>query len=314
MDHLQPDQPILAPRGFVTIATGADKYYQMALNLLHSYRLHGNSSLPFALICDKDCAIAREFDHVVIIPEPHYSFLDKLTLCDTTPYQETIFIDADSLVFEDTNPLWEDFAQADDVSCYGRELPLESSDGWFYYEGMGDLKSQLKFNVSMHGGLYYLRKTPRCQAIFHKAIELVEHYSEYSFYYFDKPADEPVLALSMALADCKPCPKPIRVVFYITHKEKIRIAPSGRMTLHRQPCDPLILHFGARNIPRFLYQYSSALIEQKLQSSASTPSIGAYLKVWCKCLPYETKYRSKKLLKKLLPGKAISTLKKAIKH
>jgi len=311
---LQSTQHILAPRGFVTIATGSDKYYKMALNLLHSYQLNGNSNLPFALICDKDCDISREFDHVVIIPNPHNSFLDKLSLYDTTPYQETIFIDADSLVLQDTNPLWDDFAQSDDLSCYGRELPLESLDGWFYYEGMKDLKSQLKFNISMHGGLYYLRKTSRCQAIFDKAIELVDHYRDYSFYYFNEPADEPLLALSMALSDCKPCPKPMRVVFYITHKEQIRISPSGKMNLYKKSCNPMILHFGTRNIPRFLYQYSVALVDQKLQNCPDSFKLDIYLSVWSKCIPYEIKYHAKTILKKLLPYKAILILKKAIKR
>lgn len=303
-------QPI-APRGFVTIATGAPKYYEMAQRLLHSYRLNGNCSLPFALICDKDCDIAREFDHVVVLPDPHYSFLDKLSLCDSTPYQETIFIDADSLILKDMNPLWDDYADEEDFSCYGCKLPLESREGWFYYEGMGKLQPLLKYNVSLHGGMYYLRKTPRCQAIFHRAIELVDEYQDYSFYYFSKPADEPVLALSTALNDGQPCSKPSRVVFYNTHKEKIRTSVSGTLHLHGKICDPHILHFGARNIPRFLYQYQSALIEKKLQNSAFQPNILVYLTIWLKCLPIEFKYRSKKLLKRILPSKVIIFLKKA---
>jgi hypothetical protein len=305
-------QPAVAPRGFVTIATGAPKYYEMALRLLHSYRLNGNSSLPFALICDKDCEAAREFDDVVILPEPHYSFLDKLSLCNSTPYQETIFIDADSLVLKNLNPLWDDYADEEDFSCYGCKLPLESRDGWFYYEGMGKLQPLLKYNVSLHGGMYYLRKTARCQEIFRKAVELVDEYQDYSFYYFKKPADEPVLALSMALNGGHPCSKPSRIVFFNTHKEKIRTAVTGKLSLFGKACDPHILHFGARNIPRFLYQYQSALVEKKLQDAAFTPNCSTYLKVWMKCLPFEIKYRSKKALKKILPAKVISILKKSL--
>ena len=41
-------------RGFITIATGRDKYYEMAKNLVLSYRLFCDNPLPFAIMCDKE--------------------------------------------------------------------------------------------------------------------------------------------------------------------------------------------------------------------------------------------------------------------
>ncbi|MBE6790832.1 MAG: hypothetical protein E7535_06555 [Ruminococcaceae bacterium] len=40
-------------RGFVTLATGNVKYYNMALNMLNSFRIH-NPDVPFAIVCDRE--------------------------------------------------------------------------------------------------------------------------------------------------------------------------------------------------------------------------------------------------------------------
>lgn len=47
-------------RGFVTIATGDEKYYKLAFNLLRSYKLHcTGEKLPFAVICDRKINIRK---------------------------------------------------------------------------------------------------------------------------------------------------------------------------------------------------------------------------------------------------------------
>ena len=80
------------------MATGKRLYYVLTQNLLISYRLHNPDPQPFALICDRRNEITEEFDDVVIMDSPSFSFNDKLRLADLTPYDETIFIDADCLV------------------------------------------------------------------------------------------------------------------------------------------------------------------------------------------------------------------------
>ena len=41
-------------KGFVTIATGQERYYKLARNLLHSYRLFAKDPFPFAIISDRE--------------------------------------------------------------------------------------------------------------------------------------------------------------------------------------------------------------------------------------------------------------------
>lgn len=90
-------------RGFVTIATGDEWYYRIAINLLRSYRLFSENPMPFALICDRERKETEEFDKVILMEEPSCTYLDKLRLPEYIPYDETIFVDADSLAFRDLN-------------------------------------------------------------------------------------------------------------------------------------------------------------------------------------------------------------------
>lgn len=39
--------------GFLTIATGDEKYYKMAANLLQSYRYFSKPLFPFAILADR---------------------------------------------------------------------------------------------------------------------------------------------------------------------------------------------------------------------------------------------------------------------
>lgn len=54
------------------------------------------------------------------------------------------------------------------------------------------------------GGGYYLRRSDRCKKVFELANYFAQHFDEYQFTGFITPADEPILALAMAVYDCKP--------------------------------------------------------------------------------------------------------------
>ncbi|WP_121662788.1 hypothetical protein [Metabacillus litoralis] len=192
-------------KGFITIATGKEKYFLLARNLLYSYRKFTKNPLPFALITDRENEYTTEFDDVIIINDSSFNFMDKLKLYKYTPYDETIFIDADSLAYGDLNTYWEYFCDAGDFSCFGHFYEdINTNRGWFFNDGLGEYKDKISFIPSFNGGIYFFRKTPTCQSIFELANYFADSYSKYSFAMFDKPADEPVLALSMALHNCKP--------------------------------------------------------------------------------------------------------------
>ena len=191
-------------RGFVTIATGNERYYIIAKNLLDSYRFHAGG-YPFAIICDRENEYTAAFDKAVLMKNPSNSYMDKLRLFDHLPFDETIFIDADCLIYGDIDRWWDLFEQADDFSAFGRALEdLSTDQGWFRTEGMGKYRDQIHFVPNFSGGVYYLRNTERCAKVFEIAKEAAAHYREYPFAIFEDPADEPVIALGMAVTHCRP--------------------------------------------------------------------------------------------------------------
>lgn len=195
----------LAPHGFVTIATGDVRYYKLACNLLKSYRLNAKCQYPFAILAEKENEYTAQFDHTILIENPSRSYNDKLRLFEYLPYEETIFIDADCLIYSDLNHWWERFSDAGDFCAFGfAHDDLSAGRGWFRPSGMREFAPQISFVPSFNGGVYFMRNTENCKKVFDAARHCAEHYSDYAFNMFKKPADEPVLALGMAVHDCRP--------------------------------------------------------------------------------------------------------------
>lgn len=191
-------------RGFVTLAVGDVKYYKLAANLLISYRKSNNcSSEKFAIFCDKENEYTKLFDKVIIIEKPYFSYMDKLIMLSNPPFEKNIFIDADCLIFNDANIYWDYFPKKG-VSCFGQALSLESKDGWFELDNIGEYRDRVKFIPNMHGGIIFFNKDNVTKEIYELSLEVADNYDKYTFKYFEKPADEPILALCMAVFDIKP--------------------------------------------------------------------------------------------------------------
>ena len=191
-------------QGFVTIATGNVWYYRLALNLLHSYRLHSSNQYPFAIICDKENEVTKEFDDVIVMENALCSCVDKVVLPDYLPYDETIFIDADCLVYGDIDNYWDSFSEATSFSAFGSVCPDDSLYGWFKKDEVGDYSDSIRFIPEFNGWVYYLRKSEELEAFAVTAKDILQNYRDYRFRQFTKPADEPIFALAMAVHGFKP--------------------------------------------------------------------------------------------------------------
>lgn len=187
-------------RGFVTIATGKSFYYELAKNLLLSYKLYTDEPYPFAVLCDQENEYTALFDDVVILPDAKRSYFDKFELLIRAPYDETIFIDADCLAYEDLNQFWDYFKDADDFSAGGEDAPIDSEGGLFWEDSIGEYKGRVRWKPSVHGGLYFIRRGPVCDAIYGDYQNIMNHYHEYRWP--DDCVDEPVFGLAMAANGC----------------------------------------------------------------------------------------------------------------
>ena len=250
-------------KGFITIATGKEEYYELARNLLRSYRHFCQEPLPFAILADRENEYTAEFDDVIIFPDgATNSYLDKLCLAEFAPYDTTIFIDADCLAYGDLNVIFDHFLDADDFSCFGRVLPLDDKTGWFEFENLGELQEKVSYVVGLHGGIYFMRKGSMSQNVMHDAKGFIADYKKYGFRGKFDLGDEPLVALSMAINNCHPIPFiPEDICCYWEHENRVDMdITRGKATVDGQ-YDTILLHWGTRFTRGLLYKKQVTLLE-----------------------------------------------------
>ena len=191
-------------RGFITIATGKEQYYKIAANLLASYRHFSSNPVPFAILCDRTNEYTALFDDVVILEHPLFSYVDKVALPDYVPYDENIFIDADSLAYRDLNDFWAYFEGAPDFTAFGASYPLDCKYGWFKPQDVGSYKDSIEFIPDFIGGVYFIRKTEELRTFSKTCADVMASYYQYKFRQFKDPCDEPIFALAMAVHGFRP--------------------------------------------------------------------------------------------------------------
>ena len=154
-------------RGFVTLATGDIVYYKMAANLLASFRMH-NPGVPFAIICDRENEYTKLFDDVIVLEEVNGNYLDKFSLLVKSPYDESIFIEPDCLIYRNLDFFWDLFSHESDCSSFGwNEGGITH---WFKTEEtrcrLYEIVSELSENAIVplfNPGYIFVRKGPNCQ-------------------------------------------------------------------------------------------------------------------------------------------------------
>ena len=255
-------------KGFITIATGKEQYYKIARNLLRSYRYTTESPLPFAILCEEENEYTKEFDVVRVYPKATRSYLDKVEMFELLPFDINIFIDADCLCFSNINHLFDIYEDADDFCCYGRVLPLDDKTGWFEYDNLNaDLQKQINYVVGLHGGIYYMRKTEKCKKVLEDAKAFSKTYADYKFKgKFETPGDEPVVALSMAVNDCKPISfKYHSIVCYWEHENNLELDIKNAVAVSKDKGESYdIVHWGTRFTTSIPYKKVMVDLETEL--------------------------------------------------
>lgn len=187
-------------KGFLTVATG-DYFHYLAINMRNSYHYSQKRKYPLCVITDPDGeAILREyFDDVVVIPQKNDGYINKLRIQSLSPYDETIFIDADTLIVRDISDWWEVFEKSCfDVAVWGWNVPIDSPRAGKLISEKAAQKYGITRYIGFNGGVYYFKKTPKAAAIYSRAMELLDCYIEDEQHLFNgKKGDEPVMAIAL---------------------------------------------------------------------------------------------------------------------
>ncbi|WOI52357.1 hypothetical protein [Parvularcula sp. LCG005] len=157
--------------GYVTLAFGEQRYFELALNVALSVRLK-DPDRPISLIHDGQRDIAHMtpfFDQVITMPiDPQYKgFANKLRLYPFSPYDKTMFLDGDCLIVKgDMGRHW--------LKAEGHAFTVAGEkriNGQWYGQDIKTLIDTLEipYLVQMNSGVFYFEKGAEAEAFFETA-------------------------------------------------------------------------------------------------------------------------------------------------
>lgn len=152
------------------MAFGRDGYLRMASGLARSIRLY-NAEVPLAVISDRDSSSLRRWFDIIIPLKPELGpgLAHKLNLDRYSPFERTLFIDADFLVFDNVDRLWRYFDDNNPFGLFGRYMKT----GEVHYAIEDAAKCMAKLGLSRmvmtNTGVLYFDKSETAKQVFHTA-------------------------------------------------------------------------------------------------------------------------------------------------
>lgn len=147
----------------------------MAIRLARSIRIH-SPGIPIAVVAnnnsDRYSLLLENFDYVINYNDEYTGWLIKLSLNELSPYEESIFIDADSLVVRNLSFIFDllkyySFATVGDNVVFADQFFHDSQRG-HYSDG--------RMMPSFNGGFYWFRKDPIAANVFSSAKNALVDY------------------------------------------------------------------------------------------------------------------------------------------
>lgn len=166
----------------MTLATGNIVYYKMAANLLASFRIH-NPDVPFAIICDRKNEYTEQFDDVIVLEKANGNYIDKFSLLVNSPYDESIFIEPDCLIYRNIDFFWDLLSHESNCSSFGW-----NSGGLHRWFNTDETRTRLLELVPetdkntivplFNPGYIFVRKGSQCQKMYEDCLAAAERINE----------------------------------------------------------------------------------------------------------------------------------------
>ena len=244
-----PSSDVNTRRGVVTLAFGAAKYVDMAKDLARSMAINSPHVARAVATDSKDPELKELFTQICPVPDEVLrakGLESKLFLDRVTPFEETLFLDSDTLVFADLDELWERFAGYS-FAPVGKTI---TQSEWF--ADSKRLQQQFGFEkfASFNGGLYYFRKDALSAKIFETARQLRDKYDELGLVRLSGGiSEEPIYCLAMSMNGLAPVPKdrgPIMSV--VRGKADLNVLTGKRLVTlaDGSVVEPHVVHFCSR--------------------------------------------------------------------
>jgi hypothetical protein len=230
-------------KGIITIAVGK-KHSLQAKYLAYSCMLHAPNVIR-AVITDFPDILNNYYD--IVIPynqEDGNPFTIKLKLYLYTPFDKTIYIDADSLVLHPIDLYW-DFLIDKPFAYEGKPF----SEGCWYFDIEKIIKQiDVPWIPKFNSGMFLFEKNERSRAVFTAACEYLENSGAFDIPFFRGKMlpDEPFFAMALAKHGIESVKEYGRFSRTLIGAEKIHInviRGIGYFVKNGIPVFPLVVHF-----------------------------------------------------------------------
>jgi hypothetical protein len=192
----------VAKKGLITIAFGKPKYLRQAVCLARSLRYH-MPDWPVSLVTDQLVFDGSDmFDQIIPLNQKlGRGVTQKLGLYESSPYEETLFIDSDCICVRDFSAEFAQIRQRDFASVGGEYL--KAGDREKTIKDLAKTLAELGISrfLKFNGGVYFFRKSGLAEAVFGTALSLLERYQDLGIRQFDSAGanDETLFGLAMEL-------------------------------------------------------------------------------------------------------------------
>lgn len=178
------------------MAWGSPRFMEMAILLAKSIRLF-NKTIPLAIATDSDAYEHLKDWYDFIIPlrkDVPKNNAQKTYLNTYSPFDKTIFIDADCLVFHDVSIYFDLYKDAS-IGVMGR---WRNDGTWWYDVPKMCERFQIDNVAFFNGGFYYFSKTALSDSVFDLAKTYTHDWKNGLGQYCDKPSvsDECCMSVS----------------------------------------------------------------------------------------------------------------------
>jgi len=269
-------------RSVLTIAGGKKIYIDMACNLAMSFLFwNSNSEIKFYLVTDRADYIPTGLKSKINIIEKstdelNKGFSSKLQIADFLQTQQTLFIDADCLVYGDLSSVFNTF-EGHLLSVIGYNRTAGINTGFCNDISQVLAKTDTSYYPMLCGSVYYVENVETARKAFQYANSLLKSYDDLGLIRLrNRENEEPLIALAMAKFGQNPVNdtgfiKADRM--YYDHLSSNILLGKAKLWSDVQPpvpeystlmeSQPLIVHFNASYTETFEYKAEVIRIRKK---------------------------------------------------
>ena len=248
--------------GVMTMAYGRPEYIRMAKGLARSLRLE-SPRVPIAIVTDRDeSSLKRWFD--VVIPlrtEYGVGLAQKLHLDRYIPFERTLFIDSDVLVYGSLQPIWDKFEPGCGVGIFG--FDMKPGEAHYAVEDMDSFVARLRLPrmVMTNTGIVYLEAGATAERVLATARDIAQTADELGVRRHPAGSfnDEPIIAAAAVLEGACVAPPGEPPLFCLGafgtgEMEAINVLRrSSRQIFQGAEAEPVAIHFNVDSQHSWIY-------------------------------------------------------------